>query len=625
MPKEAKERNKAEKGKRRPHHREKEFLEEDYVGRAFDPRVARRILHYVMPYKWRVILAMAAMLCASIGVSLRPYVIGQAIDRGVVAGDMPYLGRMVWLFVGLVVLTQVMAYLRISIMFWSGQNILYDVRLDLFKKLQTLSLAFYSEYKVGQLMSRLTNDVERLEQFVTWAVLAVISDLVNLVAIVFIMLKMNPRLSLLALVVMPIMALATGLWRVRVRDAYRWTRGAIAGVNSDLNENISGVRVVQSFSRETRNYRRFADEINQDNFDANLASARLTAVFFPVVDFLGLVATGIVIWYGGSQVLGEQITPGLLVAFVMYIDRFFWPIRDLAMRYNTWQMATAAGERLFDMLDTEPSIVSPPEATELGVLRGAVCFQDVAFAYDGETAVLQDISLDVEPGQTVALVGATGAGKSSLVKLVGRYYDVTAGRIVVDGHDVRDVGLASLRAQMGVVLQETFLFSGSVMDNIRYGRLTATEEQVVAAAQAVGAHEFIVKLPQGYDTQIEEGGAILSVGQRQLLAFARALLAGPRILVLDEATSSVDTQTERQIQAAMGRLLKGRTAFVIAHRLSTITRADQIVVLDDGRIVERGTHEELLALGGYYHRLYSMAYQGLDEVEATLHPQMVPA
>jgi ATP-binding cassette subfamily B multidrug efflux pump len=615
----------SEREQRKPSRHEEEFLEEDYLGRAFDPRVVRRILRYTLPYKWQMILAAVTMVLASVCVTLRPYVVGQAIDQGIVQGDMAYLGRMVGLFLVLAVLAQVLDYVRISTMFWTGQNILYDLRLDLFKKLQTLSLAFYSEYKVGQLMSRLTNDVERLEQLVTWAALAVISDLVNLASVVFIMVKMNPRLSLLTLVVLPIMALATGLWRVRAREAYRWTRRAIARVNSDLNENISGVRVVQSFSRETYNYRRFADEINQDNFDANVASARLAAVFFPIVDFLGLAATGIVIWYGGTQVLGEQITPGLLVAFVMYVDRFFWPIRDLAMRYNTWQMAMAAGERLFDLLDTKPSIVSRRGAIRLGTLRGAVRFEGVSFSYDGETTVLQDISLDVQPGQTVALVGATGAGKSSFIKLLGRYYDVTAGCILVDAHDVRDVDVASLRAQMGVVLQETFLFSGSVMDNVRYGRLTATDEEVIAAAKAVGAHEFIARLPQGYDTEIEEGGAILSMGQRQLLAFARALLADPRILVLDEATSSVDTQTERSIQEAMGRLLKGRTAFVIAHRLSTITRADQIVVLDHGRIVEQGSHEELLAMGGHYYRLYSMAYQALDEVETTPQPQVVPA
>jgi ATP-binding cassette subfamily B protein/subfamily B ATP-binding cassette protein MsbA len=400
-----------------------------------------------------------------------------------------------------------------------------------------------------------------------------------------------------------------------------------------LQESITGVRVVQSFAREELNYRRFSEEINQNNFEANMAAAKLASLFFPSVDFLGALALALVIWVGGTTFLSEPVTPGVLVAFVLYIERFFMPIRDLTMRYNTFQATMAAGERVFNLLDTQSNIQDRPDATEIPPIKGAVRFDDVCFGYmqsatEGEEdalpelqtkdervapvepqdLVLRHINLAVEPGQTVALVGPTGAGKSTVVRLIGRFYDVDSGCVTVDGIDVRDVTRHSLRSQMGIVLQEPFLFAGTVMDNIRYGRLEATNEEVIEAAAAVGAHAFITKMPQDYESEIEEGGANLSVGQRQLLSFARALLADPRILILDEATSSVDTQTERIIQEALARLLQGRTAFIIAHRLSTITRADKIIVIDDGKIIEQGTHQELLAQRGHYYRLYTRAY-----------------
>jgi ATP-binding cassette subfamily B protein/subfamily B ATP-binding cassette protein MsbA len=413
---------------------------------------------------------------------------------------------------------------------------------------------------------------------------------------------------LITLVVIPLMGLATLFWRKQARERYREVRRAIAAVNANLQENISGVRVVQAFAREPRNLKTFAEGPNLRNFQANAKAAKLAAVFFPTIDFISIAAKALVIWFGVQMVWKNTLTAGELVAFMLYVDRFFDPIRELSERYNTLQATMAAGERIFELLDTEPDILDSPDAVAIPHMRGEVEFDGVSFSYDDKTVVLDGVNLHVAPGQTVAFVGATGAGKTSLVKLIGRFYDVDGGAIRVDGVDVRKWKLASLRSQMSIVLQEPFLFTGPVCENIRYGRLDATDDDVESAARAVGAHEFIARLPDGYDTQVEEGGANLSVGQRQLLSFARALLADPKVLILDEATSSVDTQTEQVIQQALRRLLAGRTAFIVAHRLSTITGADKVVVLDKGRIVEQGPHAELLEQRGVYYRLYTMSF-----------------
>ncbi len=584
-------------------------------GKPYDARIMRRLLGYLRPYRRQVVAALALMSLTALANLAGPYLIKIAIDEGMVGRNLPLLGWVVVLFIIANLVGWRARYSQISVMAWVGQNVVYTIRTRLFDHLQRLSLSFYDEQEVGRLMSRLMSDTDVLQELVSWAIVAVVSDLLTLGGIMVVMVSMNPLLSLLTFLVLPVMGLVTAFWRVRARQNYRRVRETIAQVNTGLQENIVGVRVVQSFAREELNIAHF-EQINRTHLEANVHAARLMALFFPTVDFVSALAISLVIWYGGSRVLSRHLTAGMLVAFVLYIDRFFYPIRDMAQRYNTLQATMAAGERIFELLDTPPDIVEPPDAVQLPPLRGEVRFDHVSFSYDGAAktsltakAVLDDVNLSVEAGQTVAFVGATGAGKSSLIKLLGRFYDVDRGSITVDGYDVRAISLPSLRRQMGVVLQETFLFSGTVMDNVRYGRLNATDEEVIEAAKTVGAHQFIEQMPQGYQTEVEEGGAVLSVGQRQLIAFARALLADPRILILDEATSSVDTQTERLIQRALERLLENRTAFIIAHRLSTIVRADKIVVIDEGRIVEMGTHEELLAQRGHYYNLYTMSFR----------------
>jgi ATP-binding cassette subfamily B multidrug efflux pump len=593
-----------------------QLLEEEYRYKEYDAEIAARLFSYLKPYAWWVAAAAAVMAATALINLSSPWIISQIIDVGIAEGKPGYLAQMVVVYAGLNAFNALAVMGRINIMAWVGTSVIRSMRNQIFEKFQDLSLDFFSEHEVGRLMSRMTTDVNHVQDLVTWSVIFLINDAINLVGTVVIMFSMNARLSLVSFSVLPVMIVATELWRRRARDAYREARRANALVNADLQENIGGVRVVQSFSREAYNYQRFAGQLNRDHFEANLRTARLSAVFFPSVDLLGTLAVGLVIWFGGTQVLKAELSAGTLVAFTLYINNFFMPIRDLASRYNQLQSAMASGERIFDLLDTHPSLVDRPDAVELPPVEGHVEFQHVTFGYEADTMVLQDITLEAQPGDMVAFVGETGAGKSSMIKILSRFYDVDQGSICIDGRDVRSVTQSSLHRQIGTVFQEPFLFKGSIADNIRYGRLDATDEEVAEAAKAVGAHEFITRLEEGYHTEVHEGGSLLSTGQRQLISFARALLADPRILILDEATSSVDTQTERLIQEAMDRMLEGRTSFVIAHRLSTITRADQILVIDHGKVIERGTHEELLARQGAYYRLYSLSYQAIDEEES---------
>jgi len=583
--------------------------EEEY-DKGYDPKVVSRLFVYARPYTGKLLIAVLLMFAASAAAVAGPYFVKIAIDDGLTARNTDVLLYTVLAYLAVACIQWVCTYTRINIMARVGQAVIYDLRTALFNHLQRLSLGFFSHYSVGRVITRVINDVETLRDFLTWAVLAITRNIFTLALIIVVMLNMNLRLALLTFSVLPFMALATILFRRLSRTAYRRVRAAVSWVNSVLAENVNGVRVVQAFSRQVHNSKVFADTVNRYHLERSVDAARIAAFFNPIVDVLGAIAMALIVWLGGTAVLGEQITAGVLVAFTLYIDRFFEPIHDLSRRFTALQSTMAGGERIIDLLDMEVEVRDAPDARDLPPIEGEVRFEHVSFHYpDDAQPVLSDVDLVARPGETVALVGRTGAGKTTLVKLLARFHDPSAGRILIDGHDLRTIRQDSLRRQMGIVPQEPFLFNGSVKENILFGRLDAGDEQVVAAAEAVGAHPFIMGLKQGYQTPVEEGGVMLSVGQRQLISFARALLADPRILILDEATSSVDTQTEQVIQRALVRLFIGRTAFVIAHRLSTITSADRVVVIHDGRIVEQGRHAELLAERGRYYHLYKTGFQ----------------
>lgn len=585
-------------------------LDEKRYGKIYDARVMRRLWPFLAPYGAGLGLAAICMLGAAGSHLAAPYLVKLTLDDVIARQDLRGLLLMALLYAGNAVVGWLMQYGETLLMARTAQRILFDLRRTLFDHLMRLDLGFYDRQSVGRLMSRVQNDVGTLQDLFTTGILSTLGDLLLLGGILGVMVSLHPTLTLITCSVVPLVVLLTIYWRAHSRRAFRQVRIALARVNALLQENIAGVRVIQSLVSEEPNLRRFAGE-NTTHLESNLYTARLAALLLPTIEAVSMVAIVLVLVFGGPMVLAGSLSAGGLVAFVLYMLRFFEPIRDISFRWNHLQMAMASGERIFEVLDAPVRVREHAQPVWLPRLRGEVEFRRVRFQYQPGAPVLHDLSLQVPAGQRLALVGPTGAGKTTLVNLVARFYDVTGGAVLLDGVDVRRLALGCLRSQIGLVLQEPFLFSGTVRDNLRSGNPRASADDVRAATHAIGVHEHIMRLPRGYDTDVAERGGSLSYGQRQLISFVRALLADPRILILDEATASVDAETEQLIQAGLERLLRGRTAFIIAHRLSTVRHADRIVVLEQGHLVEDGTHEELLLRGGLYQRLYTMTYAGL--------------
>mgnify|MGYP001036733290 CR=1 FL=1 len=593
-----------------------DFLGEEKAERKVpDTVLLRRLSAYALPFKTPLIASIVFLLITAATNLAGPYILKVAIDRYITTSDLAGLANIVLAYVAINLVNFFSSHRQLYLMSAIGQRIIYKLREEMFYRLQRLSLKFYSENVTGSIVSRVTNDVDSLQELLTSGILTVISDVVTIIGIFIIMAWMSLQLTAVSMIIVPmLLALIYGFQR-KAKSAYLATKQKMAGVTAKLAESIMGMRVIQSFTRESDQQHAFG-QVNIENLQANLTAARLFAVFPASVELISAVGTCVVLWYGGLQAALGTITIGTIVAFMSYLTMFFRPLLQLSVFYTNFQSAMAGAERMFELIDAPMDIAEKSDAIELGTLRGEISFEDVSFGYDPRFPVLNNISLRIASNETLAIVGPTGAGKTTLINLVCRFYDPTSGSIRVDGYDLRDVKLQSLHRQIGLVLQEPFLFAGSVKENIRYSRPEASDNTVIQAAKAVGAHDFIERLPEGYDTIIREGATNLSIGQRQLISFARALLADPRILIMDEATSSVDPYTELLIRRALEKLLKNRTSLIIAHRLSTVRNADRIIVLNEGRIVEEGTHDQLIEKKGLYARLYQMQFREPEEAIA---------
>jgi ATP-binding cassette subfamily B protein len=602
--------------------------DEEVLGKAYDSVLMRRLLGYLRPYKPQVGVALAAIITSSVLQLAQPYLTKLAIDQHIATGQMEGLDRIAFLFLAALTGSFALEFLQTWTLQNTGQRIMYDLRMQIYGHLQRLDVQFYDKHPVGRLMTRVTTDVDVLNDMFTAGVVSIFGDLFMLTGIMVVLVIMDWRLALVAFSVLPLIVFVTQWFRRHARESYRTVRVWIARINAFLQEHITGMSTVQLFRQEERTARRFT-EINSAHRDANVESIFYYAVFYPAIEVIGALASALIIWYGGGWTMQGTMTLGALVAFLQYSQRFFRPISDMSEKFNVLQAAMASSERIFKLLDTPVKIASktdlavpaPAALPADGAVHpsggsGAIAFENVSFAYNGTDFVLSNVSFSVRPGERVGIVGATGAGKSTLINLLLRFYDVTSGRVLVDGVDVRDMDLQGLRARFSLVLQDVHLFSGTVAGNIRLGNTAITDAGVRAAAEAVHANRFIEPLPGGYDHPVAERGATLSVGQKQLLSFARALAFNPAILILDEATSSVDTETEHLIQDALQVLMSGRTTLAIAHRLSTIQDMDKILVLHHGELREAGTHQELLALRGIYHKLYQLQFKDQERQTA---------
>lgn len=590
----------------------------DEMERTVPDRVLfTRMVGYIWSHRRQSVSLIIAILVSTLINLAPPYMFSLAIDQYITELDTAGLQIISIAFIVVYFLIFAGQLVQRYIINWLGSKLEYDIRVDMFKHLQRLSLDFYARREVGSIVSRATNDVEKIMELVTSGVANVLVDLLTLVGIVIIMMSMNTRLSLITFSVLPLMALFLYIWGRRVRTVYRETRKTIASVSAKMEESVSGMKEIQSYSREGATRKEF-QTLNRSNMNANVQAQQIMGAFWPVVSIFTAISNFLVLWYGGTAVMQGTLSIGVLFGFMSYLTRFFHPIQDLSGFWNNIQSALAAAERVFGIMDEEITISNKEDAEDIPPIKGKIVYENLDFSYQEDRPVLQDICLTIEPNTTVALVGPTGVGKTTMINLLYRFYDPQKGRVTVDGHDIRDIKVESLRKQMAIVLQDTYLFSGTIMENIRYGNLEATDDEIREIADTVGAHQFIMRLPEGYDTDVRERGGRLSVGQRQLISLARALVANPRILIMDEATSSIDAYTELIIQKALDKVLKNRTSIIIAHRLSTVRNSDKIVVLEEGRIIEQGSHDQLILKDGLYKQLYDMQFKYEQPEEAVI-------